>query len=112
MEAVLATATEVASAMCYLHADNIVHGDLTAWNVMLTASGATTGDGGRGWVAKVGLHGGEGGTYGQWVLTGWLAPCCQGPPARTTVLFWRDKVHQSMLPVALVFAWASQLVRR
>jgi len=35
---ILATAKEIAAAMCYLHARNIVHGDLTANNVLLTSA--------------------------------------------------------------------------
>mmetsp|Transcript_31353 Transcript_31353/g.79990 ORF Transcript_31353/g.79990 Transcript_31353/m.79990 type:complete len:891 (-) Transcript_31353:88-2760(-) len=53
MDAVLATCLEIASALCYLHAHDIVHGDLTGWNVMLTSSGASMTDGGRGWIVKV-----------------------------------------------------------
>lgn len=36
--AILATAKEVAAGMAYLHADHILHGDLTAGNILLTAS--------------------------------------------------------------------------
>lgn len=53
MEAVLATAHEIASALQYLHAHDIVHGDLSGWNVMLTSSGATGALGNRGFTAKV-----------------------------------------------------------
>lgn len=35
---ILATAKEIASAMSYLHARNILHGDLTSNNVLLTSS--------------------------------------------------------------------------
>lgn len=36
--AILATAKEVAAGMSYLHADNILHGDLTASNILLTSA--------------------------------------------------------------------------
>ncbi|KAG2434249.1 hypothetical protein HXX76_007974 [Chlamydomonas incerta] len=57
MAAVLATAREVAAALAYLHSQNVVHGDLSGWNVMLCSAGAGGGaaatQGGRGFVAKV-----------------------------------------------------------
>ncbi|KAG2432561.1 hypothetical protein HXX76_008906 [Chlamydomonas incerta] len=53
MAAVLATAREVAAAMSYLHANSVVHGDLSGWNVMLASAGAAAAEGGRGFVAKV-----------------------------------------------------------
>lgn len=53
LAAVLATAREVASALAYLHSANVVHGDLSAWNVMLCSSGAAAAEGARGFVAKV-----------------------------------------------------------
>ncbi|GLC36181.1 hypothetical protein PLESTF_001471200 [Pleodorina starrii] len=53
LAAVLATAREVASALAYLHAANVVHGDLSGWNVMLCSSGTAAAEGGRGFVAKV-----------------------------------------------------------
>ncbi|PNH11410.1 Mitogen-activated protein kinase kinase kinase 13-A [Tetrabaena socialis] len=53
MEAVVSTAVEIASALSFLHAKDIVHGDLSAWNVMLCTSGPTASAGGRGFVAKV-----------------------------------------------------------
>lgn len=40
MEAVVATAFEVACALAYLHSNNVVHGDLSSWNIMLCSSGA------------------------------------------------------------------------
>jgi tRNA A-37 threonylcarbamoyl transferase component Bud32 len=52
MSSILATASEVASALLYLHSHGIVHGDLSAWNVLLTSSGAAAMQGGRGFIAK------------------------------------------------------------
>ncbi|EFJ43286.1 hypothetical protein VOLCADRAFT_96512 [Volvox carteri f. nagariensis] len=50
----VATACEVASALQYLHERGIVHGDLTAWNVMLcTSEGGQQDRSGRTFVAKV-----------------------------------------------------------
>ncbi|GIM04024.1 hypothetical protein Vretimale_8658 [Volvox reticuliferus] len=53
LAAVLATAREVASALAYLHAANVVHGDLSGWNVMLCSAGPAASEGGRNFVAKV-----------------------------------------------------------
>ncbi|PNW77428.1 hypothetical protein CHLRE_10g436100v5 [Chlamydomonas reinhardtii] len=53
MDAVLATAVELASALAFLHSKDIVHGDMSAWNIMLCTSGATATVGGRGFVAKI-----------------------------------------------------------
>ncbi|KAG2432963.1 hypothetical protein HXX76_008691 [Chlamydomonas incerta] len=53
MDAVLATAVELASALAFLHSKDIVHGDMSAWNVMLCTSGSTAAVGGRGFVAKI-----------------------------------------------------------
>ncbi|GLI62576.1 hypothetical protein VaNZ11_005250 [Volvox africanus] len=50
----ISTACEVASALHYLHDKGIVHGDLTAWNVMLcTAQDGQQDRSGRNFVAKV-----------------------------------------------------------
>ncbi|KAG2452936.1 hypothetical protein HYH02_002274 [Chlamydomonas schloesseri] len=50
----VATACEVASALQYLHDRGIVHGDLTAWNVMLcTAADPAADRSGRNFTAKV-----------------------------------------------------------
>lgn len=49
LAAILATAREVAAAMSYLHHKNILHGDLTGGNVLLTAAPAEA----RGFTAKV-----------------------------------------------------------
>jgi serine/threonine protein kinase len=51
--ALLATARDVASGMAFVHGAGVVHGDLTAANVMLSGHGSGTGGGGRGFVAKV-----------------------------------------------------------
>ncbi|KAG2501254.1 hypothetical protein HYH03_001061 [Edaphochlamys debaryana] len=53
MDALLATAVELASALSFLHGKDIVHGDLSAWNVMLCTSGSTASAGGRGFAAKI-----------------------------------------------------------
>lgn len=57
MLAVVATAMEVACALAYLHSNNVVHGDLSSWNVMLCSSGARADVGGRNFIAKVGDFG-------------------------------------------------------
>lgn len=49
MGAILATAREVAAAMSYLHHNNMLHGDLTGNNVLLTAAPGEK----RGYTAKV-----------------------------------------------------------
>lgn len=51
LEAIEATAYEIASAMRYLHKHNILHGDLTASNVLLSSAAITPKDK-RGFVAK------------------------------------------------------------
>lgn len=51
MAAVNSTAYEIAAAMRYLHSHNILHGDLTAGNVLLTSSPITARDQ-RGFTAK------------------------------------------------------------
>lgn len=66
MRSVLATAQEIATAMQYLHAQGVLHGDLTPGNVLLAGS-ANEQDGGtavgrlegdtRGWAALVGDFG-------------------------------------------------------
>jgi len=59
MPAILATAREVASACAHLHAGGVVHGDLSAYNVLLASGGGGGRAGGaamlgdRGWTAKV-----------------------------------------------------------
>eukprot|EP00878_Enallax_costatus_P031151 GHUV01034037.1.p1 GENE.GHUV01034037.1~~GHUV01034037.1.p1 ORF type:complete len:246 (-),score=43.52 GHUV01034037.1:207-944(-) len=50
LKAILPTAREIAGALSYLHSKNILHGDLTGSNVLLTV----TAEGSRGWMAKVG----------------------------------------------------------
>ncbi|KAK9816932.1 hypothetical protein WJX72_007171 [[Myrmecia] bisecta] len=49
MAAILTTAAEIASALAYLHSQNILHGDLTASNILLNAAGSDP----RGFTAKV-----------------------------------------------------------
>ncbi|KIY92650.1 Mitogen-activated protein kinase kinase kinase [Monoraphidium neglectum] len=51
--AVLATAREIASGMAYLHSQNVIHGDLSAFNVMLSSAAPGAALCGRGFVAKV-----------------------------------------------------------
>ncbi|GFH12752.1 predicted protein, partial [Haematococcus lacustris] len=53
MSAILQTAYEVASALNYLHSHGVVHGDLSAWNVLLTSQGTPASGGHRGFIAKV-----------------------------------------------------------
>lgn len=61
----LHTAKEIASAMAHLHSCNILHGDLTGGNVLLTSS---DGDTGRPFMAKVRPH------LPVWL--GWWRPAC------------------------------------
>jgi serine/threonine protein kinase len=53
MHSVLVTAHEIAAAMAYLHDRGIVHGDLSAYNVMLSSSGSNVSNANRGFMAKV-----------------------------------------------------------
>ncbi|GFH32794.1 mitogen-activated protein kinase kinase kinase 13-A, partial [Haematococcus lacustris] len=49
-----AAAYEIASALSYLHAHDVVHGDLSAWNVLLSSAGAGADPSDkRGFVVKV-----------------------------------------------------------
>ncbi|KAF5842686.1 kinase-like domain-containing protein [Dunaliella salina] len=48
---VIATSLEIVSALQFMHSQDIVHGDLSAWNVMLTS--LVKGNDSRGWVSKV-----------------------------------------------------------
>ena len=61
MPAIVATAREIAAAMAYLHAQGILHGDLTGANVLLatgpSGSAGAASEGGRGFMAKVGDFG-------------------------------------------------------
>lgn len=62
-EAILATAREVASAMMFIHGKKVLHGDLTARNVLLTSSNKD----GRHWISQVadfGMSTVAGGTEG------------------------------------------------
>ncbi len=54
LPAVLHTAAEIAAGLAALHAADVVHGDLSAFNVMLSSHGSGALAGGRGFVAKVG----------------------------------------------------------
>ncbi|GFH12753.1 mixed lineage protein kinase, partial [Haematococcus lacustris] len=53
MSAIVATAYEIASALSYLHSHGVVHGDLSAWNVLLSSQGVTANVGKRGFTVKV-----------------------------------------------------------
>ena len=53
LPAVLHTALEVARGLGALHAAGVVHGDVSAYNVMLACEGCEALAGGRGFVAKV-----------------------------------------------------------
>lgn len=53
MEAVLATAQEVALALAALHERGVVHGDLTGYNVLLSSRHSTANRAGRAFCAKV-----------------------------------------------------------
>lgn len=51
--AVLITAKEIAAGLQYLHALDIIHGDLSAYNVMLSSASPDAVLGNRGFVAKI-----------------------------------------------------------
>jgi serine/threonine protein kinase len=53
----LATAAEIAAGMLHLHSQGIIHGDLSAYNVLLSSADPSAAVGGRGFVAKVGDFG-------------------------------------------------------
>ena len=52
LSAIITTAYDIAAAMRYLHNNNILHGDLTAGNVLLASQKASKADP-RGFIAKV-----------------------------------------------------------
>ncbi len=51
--AVLVTAHEVAAGLQHLHTHDVVHGDLSAYNVMLSSTSAAARLADRGFVAKI-----------------------------------------------------------
>ena len=59
--AVVITAHEIASGLQHLHQQGIVHGDLSAFNIMLSTKGQTAQAGARGFTAKVA-------DFGEWAL--------------------------------------------
>lgn len=58
--ALLTTALEVSEALAALHAHDVVHGDLTPSNVLLSSKGDLASRAGRGFVVKVGGRRGSG----------------------------------------------------
>lgn len=54
--AVLLTAREIASGMAYLHSSGALHGDLSAFNVLLASATGGEEAGGRHFTAKVGCY--------------------------------------------------------
>ncbi|GAX72878.1 hypothetical protein CEUSTIGMA_g333.t1 [Chlamydomonas eustigma] len=53
MEAVMGLAFQISSALQYLHSENVMHGDLSAWNILLTSVGAGSNSCGVNFMAKV-----------------------------------------------------------
>jgi serine/threonine protein kinase len=53
----LATAAEIAAGMLQLHSRGIIHGDLSAFNVLLSSADPAAAVGQRGFVAKIGDFG-------------------------------------------------------
>lgn len=53
MTTILETALDIAKGLQYIHSHNIMHGDLTAGNVLLASAAGGTGK--RNFVAKVGF---------------------------------------------------------
>eukprot|EP00983_Pelagomonas_calceolata_P087548 1156978-Pelagomonas_calceolata.AAC.13 len=58
--------SQIVSALQFMHSQDIVHGDLSAWNVMLTS--LVKGNDSRGWVSKVADFGGLSGVCSGRVL--------------------------------------------
>lgn len=55
LPAILQTAAEIGDALRELHRRDVVHGDLTAYNVLLSSRAPRAAAAGRGFVAKVGV---------------------------------------------------------
>ncbi len=56
LAAILQTAAEIGDALRELHRRDVVHGDLTAYNVLLSSRAPRAVAAGRGFVAKVGVR--------------------------------------------------------
>ncbi len=87
LPAVLHTALEVARGLGALHAADVVHGDLSAYNVMLACEGCEALAGGRGFVAKVrGLQGAGQQQAAGLISSAMLRAACQRLPRRSAAL--------------------------
>jgi serine/threonine protein kinase len=63
--AVVITAHEIACGLQHLHQQGVVHGDLSAFNIMLSTKGPAAQAGGRGFTAKVA-------DFGEWGVAGYM----------------------------------------
>ncbi len=120
LAAVLATACEVASGLAALHAVGVVHGDLSAYNVMLSSAGAGAAAGGRGFVAKMSPE--HGCLWGRGCRSGavccwqaWLLHACAGVPAPLChccmpLLHAREQMRSALHTAP--DAWPQPLTRR